>query len=212
MLGWRDAELQHDVAELIDYLHPRLMSRSLGGSWQGRRQSVNGGLERTAITPLTQCFPIPEPIIPNFNNSSQTGMRKSTVKPWLKQDNGCSCGFLVSSTGGIASPKPDSNITLLPHCRCRFSVATTLLKYSGELTSMRPLFGIMDPCPLQAITTLWSPVTGDSSSFTMIIEQPAKLVQLSVPKQAETCTFLCLHVQPLFCLRLTPLQPFLCVI
>ena len=61
MLGWRDAERQHDVAELIDYLHQRLLIRSCGGSWQGRRQSMLGELERTAVALLTQCIPLPTP-------------------------------------------------------------------------------------------------------------------------------------------------------
>ena len=61
MLGWPDAEMQHDVAELIDYLHPKLAPRSLHGSLQGRRQGMTGGLERTVLNPITRCISLPTP-------------------------------------------------------------------------------------------------------------------------------------------------------
>ena len=62
MLGWSDPESQHDVAEAIDFLHQRLIPRSHQGSWQGRRQSIDGGLERTPPTVSTQCIPLPSTV------------------------------------------------------------------------------------------------------------------------------------------------------
>ena len=51
-LGWRLPEQQHDVSEFIDFLHPKLMPRSLQGSWQGRRV-LDGSMQITEETPLT---------------------------------------------------------------------------------------------------------------------------------------------------------------
>ena len=87
MLGWRDAESQRDIAELIDFLHPR-WSR---GSWQGRRQGMQGGLERTDPASLPQCIPLTPPPQHNpelqhlVNHWHQQEYRQALVEtgPWL---------------------------------------------------------------------------------------------------------------------------------
>lgn len=79
MLGWPDPESQHDVAEVIDYLHHRLLPRSPGGSWQGRRQGMIGGLDRTPCVALTQCIPLPLPT--RHNNDLQ-----HLINEWHNQE------------------------------------------------------------------------------------------------------------------------------
>ena len=42
LLGWRNPERQHDVAELIDYLNPRLSALHITGQVESRQQTSAG--------------------------------------------------------------------------------------------------------------------------------------------------------------------------
>ena len=89
-LGWRLPEQQHDVSEFIDFLHPKLMPRSLQGSWQGRRV-LDGSMQITEETPLTQCIglgapPKHSPILQHLiNHWCAQEYRQALVRttPWL---------------------------------------------------------------------------------------------------------------------------------
>ena len=89
-LGWRLPEQQHDVSEFIDFLHPKLMPRSLQGSWQGRRV-LDGSMQITEETPLTQCIglgapPKHSPILQHLiNHWCAQEYRQALVHtaPWL---------------------------------------------------------------------------------------------------------------------------------
>ena len=58
LLGWRRPEQQHDVAELIQYLLPKLAASSVAGGVE-LRQLQPADLYRQLDSPLTQCVVLP---------------------------------------------------------------------------------------------------------------------------------------------------------
>ena len=111
------------LAELMDHLHPKLVPRFLRGSWQGRRQGVNGSLERTPMTSLTQHTLLPSAV--RFSTI------KNIIKPSVMQDRGCFFSCRDSKAGGAISQKSDSSTAWLPRCRCYFAFGQAPWRCSG---------------------------------------------------------------------------------
>ena len=65
LLGWPAPQTQHDVAELIDFLHPRLIPNAMSGHWESRDLSAEG-LTRQAQASVHKCIRLPlDPAAPN---------------------------------------------------------------------------------------------------------------------------------------------------
>ena len=90
-LGWQAPERQHDTCEFIDFVHSRLLPRSLQGVWQGRRQVPEQPIACTEPSPLSKCIGLlaPPKHSPNIqdlvNHWSAQEHRQAMVQPmpWL---------------------------------------------------------------------------------------------------------------------------------
>ena len=58
LLGWPAPRQQHDVAELIDYLHIKLASSALSGRWESRGLTAEG-LDVHSLTTAHRCMRLP---------------------------------------------------------------------------------------------------------------------------------------------------------
>ena len=58
LLGWPHPQQQHDVAELVDFLQPRLLASPLPGCWE-TRQHTPEGLVSTASVGAQRCIQLP---------------------------------------------------------------------------------------------------------------------------------------------------------
>ena len=57
LLGWPRPQQQHDTAELIDFLQPRVTQSSVPGRWEARRLAADGsGVHVTASTTALKCL------------------------------------------------------------------------------------------------------------------------------------------------------------
>ena len=79
LLGWQEPERQHDVSEFIDFMHFKLMPRSVQGTWHGRRCVDDGSIQRTVDTPTSQCLILGA--IPRHRPELQT-----LINHWFAQD------------------------------------------------------------------------------------------------------------------------------
>ena len=91
LLGWSHPQRQHDVAEIIDFLQPRLLATSIPGSWETRQQTP-GDLIYTSPVGAQRCVTLPlNPQYPAFEVQelvnqwcSQSAIHALTVTPpWL---------------------------------------------------------------------------------------------------------------------------------
>ena len=62
MLGWREARRQHDVAEFLDHLLPKVLGHT-GHEWSSRELLPEGVVHRL-VGPLNQCLTLPAPSFP----------------------------------------------------------------------------------------------------------------------------------------------------
>ena len=91
LLGWLRPRQQHDVAELIDFLQPRLVRPAPSGCWE-TRQHTDAGISRTPPVSMLRCLQLlvearsPTPDIQTLINRwhTQSAMHAMTeAPPWL---------------------------------------------------------------------------------------------------------------------------------
>ena len=58
LLGWSHPQQQHDAAELVDFLQPRLLRSPVSGCWETRQQT-DDGLHRTPSVSAHKCITLP---------------------------------------------------------------------------------------------------------------------------------------------------------
>ncbi|CAE7628410.1 METTL9 [Symbiodinium sp. CCMP2456] len=78
LLAWPQPERQHDIAELLAHLLPKLAAQLATGGVEARRL-LSAGLQRTLDTPITQCIVLPAP-------PRHTGDLQDLLLFWHRQD------------------------------------------------------------------------------------------------------------------------------
>ncbi|CAE7404157.1 unnamed protein product [Symbiodinium sp. CCMP2592] len=67
LLGWSEPRRQHDVAEFIDHLHPKLVRPLSPGHWETRGQTAEG-FDRQVQASVAKCIQLPtDPANPTHN-------------------------------------------------------------------------------------------------------------------------------------------------
>ena len=102
LLGWRGARDQHDIAEFIDFLIPKVASSGVS-TWSSRADSPSGEAHTRLTGALNRCLSLPDTPVhhPALQELITAGTSRSRCMPSMQLRHGslCSCRDLLLPQG-----------------------------------------------------------------------------------------------------------------